>query len=76
MKYINQLSRGAMRILLFGLPAVASGLIYTAAYASSLDTYDAARHYPILRDSMEHILMSLMLTVVGALIYDLTVKRK
>lgn len=76
MKYFEKLSRGAVKILSAGLPAVALALIRTAAYTSSLDTYGAARYYPVLRGSMEHILMSLMLTVVGALLYDIAVKRQ
>lgn len=68
------LSNGAVRLFKVLLAPITLALIYTAAYASSLDTYDAARFYPVLASQMEHILMSLLLTVGGTLAYDLKVK--
>ena len=69
-------SKEAARILKFGLTAVSAALIYTAFTYSSLDTYDAARCYSVFTNQIEHALMSLILTVLGAAILDIEVKQK
>lgn len=70
------LVRGAVTILHCGLPAVAAALIGCCFYITSLTAYDAARLYPIFTQMIEHILMSLLLIVGGALLYDLAWREK
>ena len=69
-------SRGAAQILKIGLAATSAALIYTAFTYSSMDAYDAARYYGLFVNQIEHALMSLMLTVLGAAILDIEIKQK
>ncbi len=64
----------AARILKFGLAAVSAALIYTAFTYSSMGTYDAARSYGTFVSQIEHALMSLTITVLGAAILDAEAK--
>ncbi len=76
LKVANKLRLSGPAVLLLKclLPIILSALIYTASYTSSLDTYNAALFYPTLASQMEHILMSLLLTVGGALLLDISAK--
>ena len=70
------LSRSAAGILHWGLPAVSAVLLGTVFYISGFSVYDAARYYPATASAMEHILMSLLLVVCGALLADIAEKRQ
>ncbi len=65
----------AIRLLNIGLIAPLSALIYTAAEQACLTPYDAARQYGLLSEQMEYILMSLLLLVVGAGVFDMAMKK-
>ncbi len=68
---LMKLSKRALKIFELGLPIVAIALIYCAAWIASLDTYDAARLYMQTYSMIEHVMMSLLLIVGGALLFDL-----
>ncbi len=70
-----RLAPTAQRLLVYLLTPIAAAALYTAFCRASLDTYDAARLYGMLGSEMEHILMSLLLSVGGVLALDITLKR-
>lgn len=75
-KHRSKLTITAERILICLLTPIAAMLVITAFFYSSLDTYDAARLYPMLCSAMEHIMMSLLLAVGGSLLFDMELKRR
>ncbi len=70
-----RLAPTSQRLLICLLAPISAAALYTAFCRASLDTYDAARLYGMLVAEMEHILMSLLLAVGGALALDITLKR-
>ena len=73
---LPKLSPVAFAILKYGLAAVSVTLIYIAFTSASLDSYDAARLYPLFYEQMEHALMTLLLVVCGALLFDIASREK
>ncbi len=71
-----RLSPVVERLLICLLTPIVLVLIVTVFTVSSLNTYDAARLYPLFVDIMEHILMSLLIAVDGSLLLDIEIKRK
>lgn len=65
----------AVRFLNIGLLAPLLALVYTVFQQLSLSDYDAARQYSLLSVQMEHILMSLLLLVLGAGVFDMALKK-
>ncbi len=74
--HIPPLSRGSFNILKFGLAPVALTFLYIAFTRSSLDAYDAARLFASLFEQFEHALMSFLLVIGGALLFDVAVREK
>ncbi len=70
------LSRVSFAILKYGLGAVLMTLVYIAFAAASLDAYDTARLFPLFYEQMEHAVMTLLLVVCGALLFDIAVREK
>ena len=76
MKHKLRLTNDAERILICLLTPIAAMLVITVFFYSSLDTYEAARFYPMLCSTLEHIMMSLLITVGGSLLLDIELKRR
>ena len=74
MKYT--LSNAAVNLLNMLLMPIAAMLVITAFFYSSLDTYEAAVSYTLLRDMMESIAMSLVIAVGGGLLFDAELKKR
>lgn len=66
----------AFAILKYGLAVVSATLIYIAFTTASLDTYDAARLFPLFLEQMEHAVMALCLVICGALLFDIAAREK
>lgn len=66
----------SMAVLKYGLAAVSLVFLYIAVWAASLDVYDAARLYSLLAEQMEHAMMSLLLTVAGAVVLDIALIKR
>ena len=66
----------ALCLLKWGLAAVSAALLYIAFTTASLDKYDAARLHSLFAEQMEHVLMSLLIVVGGAVMLDIAVKEK
>ncbi len=63
------------RIMEWGfLPAVFA-LIYTVFERASMSTYDAARYYGLFSEQVEHILMTILIVIVGAGIFDMNMRK-
>lgn len=69
-------SRMSVKILRYGLPFVAYALLYTAFTYSSLDAFDAARQVALLYAQIEHAMMSLLLLVGGAVLFDIALRER
>ena len=72
---IKEISRVSKKIMEWGFFAVTAVLMLTVSERASMDTYDAARSYALFSESMEHILMSLAIVVIGAGIFDMNTRK-
>ncbi len=70
------LSPVSFAILKYGLGVVLAVFIYIAFTTASLDKYDAARLFPLFLEQIEHALMTLLLIVCGALLFDIAAREK
>ena len=66
----------ALKLLNTLLTPIAAVLTVTVFYYSSLDTYEAAKHYALFCDMMESIGISLVLAVLGSLLLDLELRHR
>ncbi len=75
LKFSEGISPTAFNVLIRLLAPISAVLVATVFKRASLDTYDAARMYSTFALEMEHILMSLLLTVGGTAVLDIALKR-
>lgn len=71
-KSIHKVSK---RMMEWGFLPVAFALVYTVCERASMSTYDAARSYGLFADKMEHILMTFLIVIVGAGIFDMNIRK-
>ena len=71
-----RLGSGGRSILRVGLPIVSAELIAVAARCSEMTTYELASGVGATRLMLEHILMSTVLIIGGALLFDIAEREK
>ena len=75
-KTCPKLGARAKKLLVITLPLVLIQAVYTVAFAAGLDTYEMTASIDTIRLLLEQIGMSLMLSVVGSLFFDMVEKRE
>lgn len=66
-----RLGSGGISILRVGLPVVSAELIAVAVRCSEMSTYELVSGVGATRSMLEHILMSVVLIIGGALLFDI-----
>ncbi len=68
--------RISMAVLKYGLAAVSAVLLYIAFSAASMNEYDFARLHVLFVEQMEHVMMSLLLIIGGAVLLDIEQRKR